>query len=265
MTEILQSAFMVKALLAGLLVALTVPLLGAFLVARRYSLISDSLAHLSLAGIGAGLLFGYAPIALAVPVTVVGALAIEWLRQSRRLSGEVSLAIMMSAGLAVAVTFAGLAPPGTDTDFEGYLFGSIAATTTGDVIALGCAALITLLFVFLNYKSLLHIAFDEDSARIAGIKVTLYNYLLIALTAVVVVLSLHIVGGLLMGALLVMPIVTAGYFTRSFSSTVLVAVMAAVFAVIIGLIIAFYAGIAAGGAIVLVAVLLLVSAMAWKR
>lgn len=265
MTEVLQSPYMLKALLAGLAIAISVPVLGAFLVARRYSLISDSLAHFSLAGIGAGLLFGFAPIVVAVPVAIAGALAMEWLRQSRRLSGEVSLAITMYAGLAVAIVLASLAAPGTDTDFEGYLFGSIATTTTLDVIVLANMALITLLLISLNYRSLLHIAFDEDSARISGAKVTLLNYLLVALTAVMVVLSLHIVGGLLIGALLVIPIVTAGYFARSFARTILIAVCCAVLTVITGLVIAFYAGIAAGGVIVLVAILLLLSAMSWKK
>src|SRR5689334_3007136 len=96
MPELLHYSFMVRALLAGLIVAVTVPVLGSFLVARRYSLISDSLAHVSLAGVGAGLLLGYAPVVVAVPVTVVGALLLEWLRQAKRISGEVSLAILMS-------------------------------------------------------------------------------------------------------------------------------------------------------------------------
>jgi len=264
MPEIFHYDFMVRALFAGVLVALTVPVLGSFLVARRYALISDSLAHVSLAGIGAGLLLGQAPILVAVPVTVAGALLLEWLRQARRISGEIGLAILMSGGLALAVVLANLAQ-GANTDFTAYLFGSIATTDMVDVYTLLAVSVVTTVFVGVNYRTLLHIAFDEDSARIAGRRVTFLNYALVALTAAVVVLSLRIVGGLLISALLVMPIVTASRFTKGFISTIGLGVVCALITVLSGLVLAFYAGIAAGGAIVLSALVLLVLAMIWKN
>lgn len=263
MLEIFDYGFMVRALAAGLLVALTIPVLGSFLVARRYSLIADSLAHVSLAGVGAGLLLGLAPVIVAIPVTIAGALLLEWLRQHKGLSGEVSLAILMSGGLALAVVFANLAQ-GSNVDFTSYLFGSITTTTRTDLIILGIAALVTLALIAWNYRALLHIAFDEDSARISGYRVTLLNYLLAAMTAVMAVLSLRIVGGLLISALLVIPVVTASRFARSFLHTILAAVGLAIIAVCAGLVIAFYAGIAAGGAIVLSAIVLLTAALIWK-
>lgn len=264
MPEILQYSFMVRALLAGLVVAAVLPVLGSFLVARRYSLIADSLAHVSLAGIGAGLLLGFAPVVVAVPVTVAGALTLEWLRQHRRISGEISLAILLSSGLAIAVVLAGLANV-SNVDFSAYLFGSIATTTPGDLTALAVMGAVALGVVALNYRPLLHIAFDEDSARVAGYRVQLLNYVLVALTATIVVLGLRIVGGLLIGALLVMPVVAASRFARSFAQAVIIAIAAAAVAVLSGLTIAFYAGIAAGGAIVLSALALLIIALAWKK
>lgn len=262
MPDILHYDFMIRALLAGLLVALTVPVMGSFLVARRYSLIADSLAHVSLAGIGAGLLLGFAPVVMAVPVTVLGAILLEWLRQKKQLSGEVSLAILMSGGLALAVVFTNLAK-GANADFTSYLFGSITTTNPADLITLAIAAAVILSVIALNYRALLHMAFDEDSARIAGYRVGLLNYVLAAMTAVIVVLSLRIVGGLLISALLVIPVVTAARFARSFMQTILLAIGLAVIAVLSGLVVAFYAGIAAGGAIVLAAIILLILAMIW--
>jgi zinc transport system permease protein len=264
MFEILHFDFMIRALLAGLLVAVTVPVLGSFLVARRYSLIADSLAHVSLAGIGAGLLLGATPVFVAVPITALGAILLEWMRQNRRLSGEVGLAILMSGGLALAVVLANLAK-GANTDFNSYLFGSITTTSLIDVVTLAIASAVVLVIVSCNYRGLLHIAFDEDSARIAGYRVTLLNYMLAALTAVLVVLSLRIVGGLLMSALLVIPVVIASQWARSFGQTIIVAIAVAMIAVIAGLILAFYAGIAAGGAIVLSAIVMLILTMIWKK
>ena len=264
MFEIFTYAFMVRAFIAGLLIAVTVPVMGSFLVARRYSLISDCLAHVSLAGVGLGLLFGTAPVLVAAPVTIAGALLLEWLRQRKQISGEISLAILMSGGLAIAVVLATMAH-GAQADFGSYLFGSIATTTVTDIVVLAVAAAVVLVFITTSYRALLHIAFDEDSARIMGYRVELRNYVLAGLTALVVVLSLRIVGGLLISALLVIPVVTTAQLARSFKQTMLGAVLAACIAVIAGLVLAFYAGIAAGGSIVLVALGLLCIALCCKR
>lgn len=264
MPEIFQYSFMLRALGAGVLVALVLPVLGSFLVSRRYSLIADSLAHVSLAGVGAGLLLGFAPTYAALPVTIGGALLLEWLRRHGRISGEVSLAILMSSGLAIAVVLAGLSNT-SNVDFSSYLFGSIATTSSADLIALACAAAVALGLVIYNYRALLHISFSEDSAQVSGKKVTFLNYMLVALTAAIVVLGLRIVGGLLIGALLVMPVVAAAQLARSFIQTILLAVNFALIAVVSGLIISFYAGIAAGGAIVLSALVILILSLIWRR
>ena len=260
MLEIFDYSFMVRAFIGGLIIAIALPVLGNFLVARRYSLIADSLAHVSLAGVGAGLLFGSSPLYAAVPAAIGGALILEWLRQGKRISGEVSLAIVMSAGLALAVVLANMAEQ-SNVDFASYLFGSITTTTQTDVIVLAIAASIALAIVAANYRSFLHIAFDEDAARISGLRVTLLNYALVAITAVVVVLSLRIVGGLLISALLVIPVVAASQFSKGFAQNILLSILCAVIAVSAGLVFAFYAGVAAGGAIVLTAIVLLISAM----
>lgn len=264
MLEIFQYSFMVRAFIAGLLIAVTVPLMGSFLVARRYSLIADSLAHASLAGVGAGLLLGFNPILVAVPATIAGSLIMEYLRQNKRISGETSLAILMSGGLAIAVVFASLAH-GARADFNAYLFGSIATTARSDILVLLGAALVVITLLLINYRAFLHIAFDEDSARIAGYNVNALNYLLAAMTAVVVVLSLRIVGGLLIGALLVIPVISASRFSRSFGQTILLATVFAVIAVIVGLFLAFYVGIAAGGAIVIAALVTFLLALLLGR
>ncbi|HET9411906.1 MAG TPA: metal ABC transporter permease [Candidatus Saccharimonadales bacterium] len=264
MLDIFSFSFMVRALIAGLIIAVVVPVLGSFLVARRYSLIADSLAHVSLTGVGAGLLAGVMPIAFAVPVTVAGALILEWLRQKQRISGEIALAILMSSGLALAVVLANLAQ-GLNADFSSYLFGSITTTTQTDLVILAVAATVVLTVITLNYRTLLYIAFDEDGARIAGYKVSLLNYTLAAMTAVIVVLSLQVVGGLLMSALLVMPVVAASRFADSFLLTIVIAILFAALAVISGLVVAFYLGIAAGGSIVLAALALLIGSLALKK
>lgn len=264
MLDILSYSFMVRALIAGVTIALIVPLIGSFLVARRYSLIADSLAHFSLAGVGIGLLIGVDPIFAALPITIIGAIIIEYLRQKRGISGESSLAIMMSAGLAIAVVLAGLSST-PRSDFNSFLFGSITTTSWNDIVILAIVACISTVIVIINYKALLHIAFDEDSARIYGYKVNLINYLLATITAMVVVLSLRIVGGLLISALLTIPVITTSRLSGNFLQTIIAAIAIALVAVIIGLLAAFYIGMAAGGAIVIVSLLIFIVSLVIKR
>lgn len=264
MLDILSYSFMVRALIAGVTIALIVPLIGSFLVARRYSLIADSLAHFSLAGVGIGLLIGVDPIFAALPITIIGAIIIEYLRQKRGISGELSLAIMMSAGLAIAVVLAGLSST-PRSDFNSFLFGSITTTSWNDIVILAIVACISTVIVIINYKALLHIAFDEDSARIYGYKVNLINYLLATITAMVVVLSLRIVGGLLISALLTIPVITTSRLSGNFLQTIIAAIAIALVAVIIGLLAAFYIGMAAGGAIVIVSLLIFIVSLVIKR
>lgn len=264
MIELFSYSFMIRALLAGMIIAIIMPIVGSFLVAKRYSLIADSLAHVSLAGIGAGLLLGSSPVVMAIPVTAIGAILLEWLRQKRRISGETSLAILMSGGLALAVVFAGLAK-GVSIDFNSYLFGSIITTQWSDLIILALTATLLLLLVLGNYQGLLYASFDEDGAKIAGYRVELLSYGLAVITAIMVVLSLRIVGGLLIGALLVIPIVAASQFAGSFRQTILLGIVFSSLSVLCGLIIAFYAGLAAGGTIVLSAITILVLSLLLKK
>jgi len=252
MLEILQYDFMVRALVAGVLISLVLPVLGVFLVARRYALIADSLSHVSLAGVGAAVLAATSPLAAALPIAVGGAVLLEWLRGKQKISGETGLALLMSGGLAVAVVCANLAR-NSAVDFNSYLFGSISTTTASDLSLLFVAVLTILLIVGFSYRTLLYSSFDEDAARAANLKVSVANYALVIMTAVMVVLSLRIIGGLLLSALIVVPVVAASQIGRSFRQTIMLAVCVALLSVVIGLVIAFYAGIAAGGAIVLTA------------
>lgn len=262
--DILNYTFMIRALLAGLLVAVTIPVMGSFLVAKRYSLIADSLAHVSLAGVGLGLLLHASPVLVAIPVATIGAILLEWLRQRQHISGETSLAILMSGGLALAVVLAGLAK-GVAIDFNSYLFGSIVTTQWPDVLILAGASVVTLLLIWRNYQGFLYTAFDEDGAQVNGYNVSLLNYLLAIMTATMVVLSLRIVGGLLIGALLVIPVMSASQFSRSFGQTIILSVILSIISVLLGLILAFYLGLAAGGAIVLSALTIFILSLLLKK
>lgn len=250
MLEIFQYSFMVRAFIVGLLIAVIAPLIGNFLVVRRFSLIADTLSHIALAGIGLGLLLGTQPLPVTVVVTVLAGLAIEWLRSHRKLPAEAVLAMFLPGGLAISVVLISLAN-GFNTNLFSYLFGSITTVRPeelGLVLGLAMAALLT---VWRLYRQLLYTSFDEEAARVSGIRVGLVNSALLTLTAVTVTLAMRVVGVLLIGALMVIPAVTAMQLARSFRQSLFLSVGLAVLAVVAGLLAAYYLNLPAGASIVL--------------
>ncbi|MDR7418127.1 MAG: metal ABC transporter permease [Armatimonadota bacterium] len=255
MPEILQYGFMQRALLAGVMIGTIAPLIGVFIVLRRLSLIADTLSHVALAGVAAGILLKTYPIAGALAAVLAGAVGIERLRVSGRLFGEAALAVFLSGGFAVAVVLISLAN-GFNVDLFSYLFGAITVVQPRDLWVILVLGLVVLAHVVLLYKELFAIAFDEEGARVQGVPVDALNLMLTTLVAVTVVVAMRIVGILLTSALLVIPALTALRLARSFHETLVIAVLCSLTAVLVGMVTSFYLNIAAGGAIVFAALAL---------
>ena len=249
--NIFQYGFIVRGLEAGVIVAIIAPLIGIFLVLRRYSLIADTLAHVSLAGIAVGLLSGINPVWTAIGTAVAASLGIEKLRSSKRLFGESALAIFLSGSLALAVVILGLAD-GFNASLLNYLFGSIVTVSAADVRMIFILALVVILILGIFYKQLVYVTFDEEAAKISGVPTRLVNSVLMVLAALTVALAIPIVGVLLISALIVIPVATALQFKKSFARTIIYAEAVSLFSVIAGILASFYFDLAAGGAIVLV-------------
>ena len=255
MMDIFHYSFMIHAFIAGSIIAIIAPVIGTFLVARRYSLMADSLAHVSLAGVAIGLILGIYPVYTALIVSVVVALVIERLRTERGVSGEVALAMFLSGGLAVAVVLLGLGK-GFSVDLFSYLFGSITTVTNIDLLVITTLGIVVLAIVVRVYKEFVYVSFDEEAAHVSGVPTKTLNMLLMILTALTVSISMRIVGILLIGALMVIPVVTAMQLRQSFLKTILASILFSFIAVIAGLFLSYYVNLAAGGTIVVISLFL---------
>ena len=247
---IFQYEFMVLAFVAGVVTAIVAPTMGIFLVTRRYSFMADTLAHVSLAGVAVGFLTGIQPIITAMIVSTLVAIWVESIRRKKRVLGESALSMFLSGGLALAAVLLS-ASQGLNVNLHSVLFGSIATVNRSDVLiicVLGVTVLGTIAFF---WKELTCIAYDEELAETGGVQTTMINYIFVILTAVTVSVSMRIVGILLIGALMVIPVTTAMQFDRSFKATVWIALGLSLLSVIVGLFIAYYVGLSSGGTIVL--------------
>jgi len=262
--NILQYSFMVRGLEAGIVVAIIAPLIGIFLVLRRYSLIADTLAHVSLAGIAIGLLLGISPVLTALGATVIASLGIERLRISKKVYGESALALFLSGSLALAIVILSLGH-GFNTNLFNYLFGSIVTVTISDVYIILALAIVVILVLGAFYKQLVYITFDEEAAKISGIPTRFVNTILIMLAALTVSLAIPIIGVLLIAALIVVPVVTALQLRKSFVETIIYAEAVSLFSVISGIIASFYLNVSTGGIIVLIMLTIFLGVFIIKR
>ena len=171
--EILEYDFMRRAFIVGILLAIIIPCIGIVVVLKRLSMISDALSHSSLAGVAAGLILGINPIVGAVITCVVSALSIEVIRKKIPRYSEMSIAIVMSAGIGLAGVLSGFVK--SAANFNSFLFGSIVAISNFELILVIVISCIVIITCILLYKELFFIAFDEQAARIAGVPVKLVN------------------------------------------------------------------------------------------
>lgn len=245
-----EREFMQYALWVGLVVGACAPLIGIFLVQKRQALMGDGLGHIAFAGIAAGLLLEVWPVWTALVAAVAGALAIEWLRNRGRATGDLALALFFYGGIALGVVLISRSSTG-GLNVLPYLFGSILTVGPDDVRLVIILGLVIIFSLAVIGRALFASLLDEESARVAGLPVVLANTMLSVLAAITVVAAMRIVGILLIAALMVLPVATGRLIARSFRGTIIISVVVGVVSVIVGLAAARQWALAPGGAIVL--------------
>jgi zinc transport system permease protein len=243
--------FMQRALVACIAVGAFAPTIGVFLVQKRLSLIGDGIGHVAFAGVGAGLLAGWAPLWTALAFAVGGSLGIEWFRARRRTSGDVALAILFYSGIALGVVLISLGG-GLSADVLTYLFGQPLTVRPDEVWAIVGLGLGIVIAVAALRRAMFSVVTDEEWSSVAGLPVGALNALLAVLTAVAVVAAMQIVGILLVAAMMVLPVASAQTLARSFRGSLAISVVIGVGASVAGLAVSRVAGTAPGGTIVLV-------------
>ncbi|WP_044479139.1 metal ABC transporter permease [Paenibacillus antibioticophila] len=262
--EIITADFFQRALAGGLLIGLTAPLIGIFLVLRRLSMIGDTLAHVTIAGVALGFLTGVYPIGMGIIFAVLASFAIEKLRKAYKGYAELSIAVIMAGGVALASLFFTLGM-GYNNDVVGYLFGSIYTLDMTDLYVVGAVTVLVAVTVFIFFKELFLLSFEEDAAAVSGLPVKLLNMIITVMTALVISTAIKIVGALLVSALLTIPAACSLIIARSFKQSVVFSVIIAEIAVVAGLVIAGVWNLAPGATIVLLLIAMLILTLVGKR
>lgn len=261
--DFLNYAFMQRALLAAVLVGVTAPAVGIYLVQRRQALMGDGIGHVAMTGVGLGFLLSTSPVWMATAVAVLGAVLMELIRWYGRTRGDIALAMLFYGGMAGGVLLINVAG-GSNANLTSYLFGSLTTVSRSDVTAICVLAAFVLLVTVGLRRQLFAVSQDEEFARVTGLPVRALNLLTAVTAAVTVTVAMRVVGLLLVSALMVVPVAAAQQLTRSFAATFAIAVAIGVTVTIGGTVTSYYQYVPPGATIVLltIAAFLLLAALA---
>jgi zinc transport system permease protein len=258
-----QYVFMQNALMASVLISILFPIVGVFLVLKRYSMMGDTLSHASFAGVAIGLILGYNPILCAFIFTALCGLSIEFLRDYYKKYAELILVILLTFSVGIGITLVSTGKAGANVN--SYLFGSILTVTKSDLLIMLVLSVVSIVTLYSLYNELLYITFDEESAKISGVKVKVINYVFALLVGATISVSLRILGILVMSSMIALPVATALQMNKGFKHTLIYSILFGFIDIIFGLFISYYINCAPGGTIALTSVAVLIIIIASKR
>jgi len=253
--EIFQMVFMQRALLAGIILAFLLAVLGVFVVLRKMSFFADGIAHSSLAGVAIAVLFAWNSLLVAVLVSVFFSILIFFLEKRFKFSSDLAIGIIFTTGLSLGVILMSQTP-GYQADLMSYLFGNILAIRSSELWWILGFAVLILGFVFWKKKALTLFSLNSDLARVSGLKVDLLQLGLYVALSVAVVLSIKAMGIVLVSALLVIPVANARLLAKSFKGLLIWSVVISELIVFFGIIFSYYLDWPSSPTIVVVGALL---------
>jgi len=268
----LQFSFIVRALIAAVVVGVVCSVLGTYIVLRGMAFFGDALAHTILPGVVIAFLLGW-PLAVgALIVGILAALGIGFLTERGALKEDTAIGVIFAGLFALGIAL--LSMSGNYTmDLTHFLFGNLLGVSAGDLWLIAGLGAVVLLTVLAFYKEFLVISFDPVLAVTLRLPTKLLRYLLLVLIAVTIVTALQVVGIALMLAMFVTPAATASLLTRRLPAMMAVSALIGAFSGVVGLYASLYLNVASGAAVVLVATVIFVLAflfapgrgLVWRR
>ena len=251
LSEMLSYPFMVRALFGGMLVSLCASLLGVSLVLKRYSMIGDGLSHVSFGALSVAVAFGWAPLAVSIPVVVLAAFFLLRITENSRIKSDAAIAMISASSLAIGIIVTSLTT-GMTTDVSSYMFGSILAMTKEDVALSAVLCIIVLGLFVLCYNQVFAVTFDENFAKATGVNVGAYNMLISVLTAVTIVLGMRMMGAMLISSLVIFPCLTSMRVFKSFTSVMISSGVLSLVCFLLGMMASYQFSTPAGASVVVV-------------
>lgn len=251
----LSYVFMQRALVIAVFLGIAIPCVGQILVLRKFSMLGDALSHTALAGVCMGLIIGINPTISAIAFCVVASLLVSIISKRMKHNEEIAIAIMMSLGVGVAAILSGFVK--SSVNLTSFLFGSIISISAADLyLIVGMSVIIVVIFTKYYYEFMFY-SFNEAEANKQNLNIKKIDILFSVLVGISISISARIVGALIISSLLVIPIACSLQLSKSYKSTLILAIAFSVFFMISGLVLSYYLGLRPGGTIIIVSCFIL--------
>lgn len=252
MIEILHMNFVQNAIMAGLLVSIACGIIGSLIVVNKMSFIAGGIAHGAYGGIGLAFFLSLEPLLGASVFSLLLAVIIATITIKDNNKIDSVIGAIWAFGMAIGIIFIDLTP-GYNADLMSYLFGSILAVSNYDLMFIGVINLICMILVCIFYRQFSAISFDKEFARLRGVNVNAFYYLLICMIALCIVATIRVVGLILIIALLTIPPFIAQNFSKRLGEMMFISAILSVVFCIAGLFFSFKYNLTSGASIILVA------------
>lgn len=253
---IFSQQFLVRALIVGTLISLCAALLGVSLVLKRFSMIGDGLSHVGFGAMAIASAANIAPLYFSLPIVVVAAFLLLKMSEKGKIKGDAAIALISTGALAIGI-MATSVTTGMNVDIYNYMFGSILTMSEGDVVISSVISVVIIALFVLLYNEIFAVTFDESFAKATGTKVSVYNMIISALTAVTIVIGMRMMGALLISSLIIFPTVTSMRVCKSYRGVVICSTAVSVFCFLSGLFLSIRHETPTGASVVVVNIFML--------
>lgn len=254
--EMFSYPFVIKALVCGIAVSISAALIGVILVLKKYSMIGHGLGEVGFAALSLALALNLPPLAVSIPLVVIAAFVIMLISQKKGEAGDITIALVSAGALTFGVIITSITK-GFNVDVYGYMFGSILAMDMSDVVISVTVSLLLIALFILLYNRIFMVTFDEKFAKVKGINITFYQFLISFIAALVVVIGMRIMGTLLISSLIIFPAIISKKLTKSFKGMILMSAIISIICFVFGIMISFVLSLPTGASIVMVYIILL--------
>lgn len=234
MFDLLQYSFFTNALMGIVIISIAAAFIGTYIITRRLVSISGGITHACFGGLGLGYYLGVNPIFMASVFAIGASAGVEWMSERYRVREDSATAVVWALGMAIGVLFIFLTP-GYVPELNAFLFGNILTISSADLWAFAIYTLILLVFFAIFYDKIIACAFDRDFARVSHLPVKFISYVMTAMVAVCIVLTIRLVGIMLLMSMLTLPQMIAEMFAPRFKMMVLLSMLISMVCGVVGL------------------------------
>lgn len=247
---ILEYDFLQRALVVGVLVSISLSLLGINLVLKKFSNIGDGLSHVSFGSLAVALAINIAPLQFSIPIVILAAFVLLRIGENSKIKGDAAIALVSSVAVAIGIIAISL-NGGVNIDIDSYMFGSILSISKSDFLLSVIISLSVIIIYALFYHKIFAITFDEEFAKAVGLNIDLYKLLLSIMTALTIVIGIRMIGTLLISSLIIFPTLTAMMVGGTFKKVIISSLIISVISFILGFIASYYLSTPIGASIVI--------------